>query len=58
MPNWAETDMAVVLPTRNVPNFKSLFLSEKSEENDKKNKYFARTFLNDIKEENNSKRQI
>ncbi len=53
MPNWAETDMAVVLPTRNVPNFKSLFLSEKSEENEKKNKYFARTFLNDIQEENN-----
>jgi len=53
MPNWAETEMAVVLPTRNVPKFKSLFLSEKSEENESKKKYFARTFVNDINEKKN-----
>ena len=53
MPNWAETDMAVVMPSRNVNGFMGLFLSHDPKENEGKKEYFGRTFLNDINEEKN-----
>lgn len=54
MPNWAETDMAVVIPSRNVDGFMALFLSHDPKENEGKKEYFGRTFLNDMHEEKNS----
>lgn len=42
--------MAVVLPTRNVERFKDLFLGHSEEESKNKDRYFARTFLNDSDE--------
>ena len=50
MPNWCNARMAVVLPTRNVERFKDLFLGHSEEENKNKDRYFARTFLNDSDE--------
>lgn len=50
MPNWCNARMAVVLPTRNVERFKDLFLGHSEEENENKDRYFARTFLNDSDE--------
>jgi hypothetical protein len=55
MPNWAETDVAAVMPTRKVEEFKSYFLSHNPEENKDRKKYFGRTFLNDVNEEKNAK---
>jgi hypothetical protein len=53
MPNWTETEMAVVLPTRNVKAFKDLFLSQNPKENEGKKEYFGRTFIDDSSEEKN-----
>lgn len=53
MPNWTETELVVVLPSRNAEKFKGYFLSHNSEENKEKNRYFGRTFLDDFNEEKN-----
>ena len=53
MPNWAETDLSVTLPTRKAGEFKSYFLSHNPDENKDRKKYFGRTFLNDVDEEKN-----
>lgn len=50
MPNWAESEMSVILPTENADKFARLFIT-----NDTKNeeKHFARCFLGNIERENN-----
>lgn len=50
MPNWCNTSMSVVLPTRNVEKFKDLFLDHDPEKNESKERYFARSFLNYFEE--------
>ena len=55
MPNWAETDVAFVLPTKKVALLRSFFLSHNPEDNKGRKRYFARTFLNDCDVENNEK---
>lgn len=55
MPNWTETEMAVVLPSDNAARFLGLFLSQDEKENAGKAEYFGRTFLTDHSEEKNGK---
>lgn len=55
MPNWTMTSMSVVLPTRNVSKFTSLFLGEDETKNRAKKECFSRTFLNEIHEEKNDR---
>ena len=55
MPNWAESEMSVVLPSKNADKFENLFLEENSELNKGKERYFARCFKNYSERESNDK---
>ena len=50
MPNWAESEMSVILPTGNADKFAGLFITNdtKAEE-----RHFARCFLGNIEREDN-----
>lgn len=52
MPNWAKSKMSVVLPTESADAFSSLFIAKENNEN--KDRYFARCFLHNVERENNS----
>lgn len=54
MPNWADSEMSVVLPTKNADEFENLFLERDSENNGEKKRYFARCFKHYSERENNS----
>ena len=54
MANWADVQMAVVLPSRNKDRFLSYFLNQDGEENPVKRKHFKRCFLDGVHEETNS----
>lgn len=49
MPNWTESKMTAVLPTKNVERLKAFFLSQEEKENETKERYFFRTFLNQFR---------
>ena len=53
MPNWAESEMSVVLPTENADKFETLFLGNRAD-NEKKERYFARCFLQNCERESNA----
>ena len=55
MPNWAETEIAAVMPTRNADSFLNLFLSWDGKGNEEKKEYFGRSFLTDSHIEDNGK---
>lgn len=46
MPNWTESRMTAVLPTRNVEKLKDMFLSWDDISNKEREGFFYRTFLN------------
>ena len=48
MPNWADCEMSVVLPSKNADKFENLFLERDSENNKEKERYFARCFVSNI----------
>lgn len=53
MPNWADCEMSVVLPSKNADKFENLFLERDSENNKEKERYFARCFKHYSERENN-----
>lgn len=53
MPNWADVQMAVILPSRNKDRFLSYFLNKEGEEDPVKRKHFKRCFLDSYNEETN-----
>ena len=55
MPNWAESEMSVVLPSKNADKFENLFLEENNEQNKKKERYFARCFKHYSERESNNR---
>lgn len=54
MPNWADSEISVVLPTENADKFEALFLEEDSDLNHDKERYFARCFKHYSERESNS----
>lgn len=50
MPNWAESEMSVVLPTENADKFEKLFITDNTQDADR---YFARCFLGNISRQEN-----
>lgn len=53
MPNWAKSEMSIVLPTKNVKKFKNLFLSSSETDNCEKKHYFARCYMKSCESESN-----
>lgn len=53
MPNWADCEMSVVLPSKNADKFENLFLERDSENNKEKERYFARCFKHYSERETN-----
>ena len=50
MPNWAASEMSVVLPTENADKFEKLFITNDIKEQDR---YFARCFLGNVERQEN-----
>ncbi len=50
MPNWAESEMSVVLPTENADKFAALFITDDTKDEDR---HFARCFLSKLEREEN-----
>ncbi len=55
MPNWAMGECSAVMPERKVDRFRSYFLEGRGEDNKAKERYFARTFLDNFETETNGK---
>ena len=55
MPNWASGECSAVLPSRKADRFRSFFLEGRGEDNKAKDRYFARTFLDNYESEANEK---
>ncbi len=53
MPNWAISEMSVVLPTENAQKFQDLFLTGNGDKDTEKDRYFARCFMNSCEVETN-----
>lgn len=45
MPNWADCEMSVVLPSKNADKFENLFLERDRENNKEKERYFQGTCI-------------
>lgn len=53
MPNWAISEMSVVLPTENIQKFQDLFLTGNGDKDTEKDRYFARCFMHSCDIESN-----
>lgn len=54
MPNWADSEISIVLPTKYADKFENLFLERDCENNKEKGRYFARCFKHYSERENNA----
>ena len=53
MPNWAISEMSVILPTENAQKFQDFFLTGNGDADSEKERYFARCYMRNCEVETN-----